>query len=134
MTDVRHELTGLMELTRELEYLRHAPETIGSESARDDETVEVPFRGVTDTSVRAAGIAMLAGVQPPGFHAGDYDSRTGLDEPQFRIPELEILVDVVNEHQETPRLEWVCEGHASSLPSTDRASKEDGSNWKWVIG
>ena len=44
---------------------------------------------------------MLAAIHRLAFRPGDRHMRARLDEPQLRIPELEVFVVVADKHQET---------------------------------
>jgi hypothetical protein len=58
---------------------------------------------------------VLACVLSTGFGSRDDDTSTRLGQPQLRVPELEILVDVFHEDQDALFVEWAIELHTVIL-------------------
>ena len=99
MTDEGDELALLTELTRERKHLRVAPQLVRHEAAGNQQPGEVCAAGIVEKEVGLGGIAMFAGERAQ-FLRGETRGVTGFFEPQLRIPEFEVFVDVIHEREQ----------------------------------
>ena len=103
VTDRRDQLASVGEMTRQRFDDGIAAELIGRKAAWDDEAREFASDDVFERGVADAGIAMLARVLLAGLWPGHHDVGAGLDEPKLGVPEFEVFVDVIDEHQQLGR-------------------------------
>jgi len=99
VTDEGDELALLKELTRERKHLRIAPQLVRHEAAGNQQPGEVRTAGVIEQQVGLRGVTMLAGERAQ-FLRGETRGVTRLFEPQLRIPEFEVFVDVIHEREQ----------------------------------
>ena len=91
MTDERHRLPCLIDLTRQSQNFFGAPQLVGRESSRNHEGVVGSGIDFVDVGVDGDGIAAFSrvGALP---HPRDRCDRSFFLEPNLRIPKLKILV------------------------------------------
>ena len=70
---------------------------VGRIAAGDDDRVEVRRLDLAGGDVGLGGIAVLGGVSLARLGADDLDVAAGLAEPEDRIPELQVLVEFLDE-------------------------------------
>ena len=71
---------------------------VGRVAAGDDDRVEVGRLDLAGGDVGLGGVSVLGGVGLAGLGADDLDVAAGLAEPQDRIPELQVLVKLLDEN------------------------------------
>jgi hypothetical protein len=92
------------------EHFFIAAQRIGHPATGQNDAVKVGGLHVADRGVAGAGVAVLAGVGAALHRAGDRHVAAGFLEPEFRVPEFEILVSVADEHEHADAIKGLVRG------------------------
>jgi hypothetical protein len=100
VADRRDRLARRVEVANEFQHLRVTSELVGHKTPGDDERVEVGRIDLVDRHIRSAGVTVLPHVLRLPLWPGQRRRSPLLFEPQFRVPQLEVLVDLSGKDQD----------------------------------
>jgi hypothetical protein len=100
VTDRGDDRAVLPGLADQVEQWLGAPHGFGSEAAGDDQRVHIGGVHVRDANIGPDRIADLAGVERATGRGCHHHVGASLAEPEHRVPELQLLVLALGEHQD----------------------------------
>src|ERR671923_1248798 len=113
MTNGRHDFALPDGLAHEIDHRLRAAHMVGGIAPGDNHRVEIRCADAIRTRISLRRIAVLRGVAGgTAPHYGDLSS--GLAQTEQRVPELEILVEILDQYGYA----LVCEFHGQTLPHT----------------